>query len=92
MPAAAGISIRNRGMAEDIHKRNPMKVLINQHWCKGCGVCAAFCPSRALSLDSGGKAVWEPSLCTGCGLCELYCPDLAVECLRDDTKTNREGV
>ena len=53
-----------------------MKVLINQQWCKGCGVCAAFCPSRALSLDSGGKAVW----------------DLAVECLRDDTKTNREGV
>ena len=42
--------------------------------------------------DSGGKAVWEPSLCTGCGLCELYCPDLAVECLRDDTETNREGV
>ena len=64
----------------------------NQQWCKGCGVCAAFCPSRALSLDSGGKAVWEPSLCTGCRLCELYCPDLGVECLRDDTETIREGV
>ncbi len=68
-----------------------MKVLINQQWCKGCGVCAAFCPSRALSLDSGGKAVWEPSLCTGCGLCELYCPDLAVECLRDDTQNKQGG-
>ena len=67
-------------------------VVVDYDFCKGCGVCAAFCPSRALSLDSGGKAVWEPSLCTGCGLCELYCPDLAVECLRDDTETNREGV
>lgn len=69
-----------------------MKVLINQQWCKGCGVCVAFCRPQALSLDAGGKAAWEPSLCVGCGLCELYCPDLAVECLQDGAETDGEGV
>jgi len=61
-----------------------MKVLINLQWCKGCGVCVAFCRSGALSLDGYGKPEYAPALCVGCGLCELYCPDLAVECLGED--------
>ena len=61
-----------------------MKVIINRQWRKGCGVCVAFCRTRALSLDGDGKAECAPALCVGCGLCELYCPDLAVECLRED--------
>ena len=61
-----------------------MKVLINLQWCKGCGVCVAFCRSGALSLDGDGKPEYAPALCVGCGLCELYCPDLAVECLGED--------
>lgn len=69
-----------------------MKVLINREWCKGCGVCVAFCPPQALSLGEGGKAVWDAALCVGCGLCELYCPDLAVECLREDDRDSEEGA
>lgn len=68
-----------------------MKVLINRQWCKGCGVCVAFCRSEALSLDEEGKAAWSIELCTGCGLCELYCPDLAVECLVEDDPGTSEG-
>lgn len=67
-----------------------MKVLINRQWCKGCGVCVAFCRAQALSLDEEGKAAYDPERCVGCGLCELYCPDLAVECLDDAPKAEGE--
>lgn len=55
-----------------------MAAEINHEWCKGCGICAAFCPQTALSLDEEEKARCELSLCVSCGLCELYCPDLAI--------------
>ena len=35
-------------------------VHINIQWCKGCGICVAFCPKKALSLDEmTQKAQWE---------------------------------
>ena len=50
---------------------------INADWCKGCGICAAFCPKKALRLV-GEKVVAALDLCILCGMCELYCPDLAI--------------
>lgn len=50
---------------------------INAGWCKGCGICVAFCPQKALCLQ-GDKAVRDAGLCVLCGMCELYCPDLAI--------------
>ena len=56
------------------------QVTINRDWCKSCGICVAFCPKGALTLDDDGKACWAyPEKCKQCGLCELRCPDLAVE-------------
>jgi len=53
---------------------------INRDWCKGCGICVAFCPKSVLELDDGGKAVASrPADCICCKMCELRCPDLAVE-------------
>ena len=52
-------------------------VTINRQWCKGCGICVAFCPKAALKLENE-KAVPIPERCIACGMCELYCPDLAV--------------
>ncbi len=52
-------------------------VTINTPWCKGCGVCVAFCPKGALSLVQE-KAVHDMEKCIVCGMCELYCPDLAI--------------
>lgn len=81
---SGGYGICNGGMPEGVPRGRRMKVLINLQWCKGCGVCVAFCRSGALSLDGDGKPEYAPALCVGCGLCELYCPDLAVECLGED--------
>ncbi len=55
-------------------------IIINREWCKGCGICVAFCPKQALSLDDEEKACWvNPEDCITCGLCELRCPDVAIE-------------
>ena len=55
------------------------QVVINEDWCKGCGICVAFCPKEVLALDDQEKARWaHPEKCIGCGLCEMRCPDLAI--------------
>ncbi len=55
-------------------------------WCKGCGICVAFCPKKALSLDLiSQKARWAEDKCIFCGLCEHYCPDLAITVINDKT-------
>ena len=47
--------------------------------CKGCGICAAFCPKSVLSIDELGKVVVAHAHeCIGCGQCELRCPDYAI--------------
>ena len=30
---------------------------IDTEWCKGCGICVAFCPKTVLALDGKEKAV-----------------------------------
>ena len=69
-----GYGICNGGMPEGVPRGRRMKVLINLQWCKGCGVCVAFCRSGALSLDGDGKPEYAPALCVGCGLCVEVCP------------------
>ena len=55
------------------------QVVINRGWCKGCGICAEFCPKKVLVMDDQDKACWaNPENCINCGLCELRCPDLAI--------------
>ncbi len=32
--------------------RNNQEIKIKKAWCKGCGICVAFCPKKVLGLDS----------------------------------------
>ena len=45
--------------------------------CIGCGMCAQFCPTGALSLAEGGDSQvalqFDSSRCTACGLCQRVC-------------------
>ncbi|NPB05581.1 MAG: 4Fe-4S dicluster domain-containing protein [Aquificae bacterium] len=46
--------------------------------CQGSGVCAFWCPTRALSADAEGVLYFTQVLCTDCGLCEKVCPNSAL--------------
>ena len=63
-------------------------VVINPLWCKGCGICVAFCPKQALELQKG-KSTPIPGRCIACGMCEMYCPDLAITV--DKSKKPKKG-
>ena len=59
--------------------RKTYSVEIDPKWCKACGICIAFCPTKVLDAGEDGKAVpARQDDCIGCRLCELRCPDFAV--------------
>jgi 2-oxoglutarate ferredoxin oxidoreductase subunit delta len=67
-------------------------IKIFRDWCKGCGICAAFCPRQCLGLDAEGNPVVEkPERCTGCRWCELHCPDFAI-CVREVEKAVEDAA
>ncbi|MCA1743398.1 MAG: ferredoxin family protein [Desulfonatronovibrio sp.] len=54
-------------------------VRVYSDWCKGCGICVAFCPGNVLKLNNQGKAeVVNEDECINCGFCEVHCPDFAI--------------
>ena len=53
-------------------------IIINAAFCKGCGICAAFCPKEALEIIGGKAHLKEENSCVLCGLCEKRCPDYAI--------------
>ncbi|MGM0652210.1 MAG: indolepyruvate ferredoxin oxidoreductase subunit alpha [Bacillota bacterium] len=65
-------------MAHIKQKRRNKELFINRSWCKGCGVCIAFCPKEAIYMDDSGKAKTDQEKCTVCGICETFCPDFAI--------------
>jgi 2-oxoglutarate ferredoxin oxidoreductase subunit delta len=62
---------------EGDYKKTP--VFIYHDWCKKCGICVAFCPTKALSrkLD-GSPFVEHPEKCIHCETCDRLCPDFAI--------------
>ena len=55
------------------------QVTIFANWCKGCGLCVAFCPTGVLALDDDDHpVVVYPEKCTACHWCDTHCPDLAI--------------
>lgn len=54
------------------------KLVIKREWCKGCGICVAFCPKKVLGLENEKIAILDGDSCIKCGQCELRCPDYAI--------------
>lgn len=63
---------------------------INQEWCKGCGICVAFCPKSVWDMDRKDKAVpARPEDCICCNMCELRCPDLAIKVITSNKEAEK---
>lgn len=54
------------------------ELIIESDWCKGCGICVAFCPVDTLELAGEKVRLKEPGKCILCGQCEMRCPDYAI--------------
>lgn len=51
---------------------------IDKNWCKGCGICVAFCPKNVLEIKEGKSNIKDMDSCIYCGQCEQRCPDFAI--------------
>lgn len=66
-------------------KRKLKEHRIERSWCKGCGICVHFCPTKSLELDEEEKVyAARPKDCICCMQCEIRCPDLALEVLTEE--------
>lgn len=60
------------------------RVTVYINFCKGCGLCMAKCPKKAIGWSDllgvfGTPTVnIDANLCTLCGQCEILCPDCAI--------------
>jgi len=60
-------------------KKVEAEIQIFHKWCKGCGICIAFCPKGVLETRfDGHPVIAHPERCIHCGLCDLRCPDFAI--------------
>ncbi len=62
---------------EGDYRKTP--VFIFHDWCKKCGICVAFCPTKTLGRKPDGSPFVEfPEKCIHCETCDRLCPDFAI--------------
>jgi 2-oxoglutarate ferredoxin oxidoreductase subunit delta len=62
------------------------RIIVNDRYCKGCGLCVDACPRHIIVLDPDTMTskgyhpakLTDESQCTGCATCVLMCPDVAI--------------
>jgi 2-oxoglutarate ferredoxin oxidoreductase subunit delta len=66
------------------------EIAIDEEYCKGCGLCAEFCPRDCIVMSAdhyNNRGVLmplfaQPDECTGCTICGFMCPDAAITVYR----------
>lgn len=76
--AGFGAALKNLGMGlasrrGKLIQHSTAKPSIKEKKCTGCGTCIRWCPSSALRLSEGNKAVIDKQKCIGCAECLAVC-------------------
>jgi 2-oxoglutarate ferredoxin oxidoreductase subunit delta len=72
-------------------------VTINKNWCKGCGFCIQYCPTKVLTASPEyNKKGYHPPVvtsaenCRDCGFCQVICPEFAIFVKGDSDEGSKE--
>ncbi len=78
-------------MVEATKKKAVPEIVVNAAWCKKCGICIAYCPTKVFEPAKDGlPIVVRQDECTWCELCELRCPDFAIILRGEKDGANKE--
>lgn len=66
------------------------RIIVDDYFCKGCGLCVTACPADIIELDykkitAKGyhpARLTDEGKCTGCMSCATMCPDVAITVVR----------
>ena len=67
------------------------QLIFDENYCKGCDLCAFFCPKDILKLDESriNTKGYNPMICfdidncIACGNCARICPDSVITVVRN---------
>lgn len=60
-------------------EKTPPRIEVKLSWCKGCGLCVAYCNRGVLEMKGILPAVLHAEKCSRCLQCEAICPDFAIQ-------------
>ncbi len=81
-------------MSNSEKKERRAGIVINEDYCKGCGLCLSACPQHLIKIEESVSAkgyypaafVDPEAKCTACALCARMCPDVAIEVFKAKNK------
>ncbi len=69
------------GVSASLRETSLAQILIREAWCKGCAICAEFCPKHVFVMRGNLPVIVDLQACNRCMLCEVRCPDFALTVL-----------
>ena len=65
---------------------------INLERCTRCGLCIAYCPTKAVEMVDAVPTIVRSQDCAYCGTCEDICPEQAIELLYEIVPIDKSGL
>jgi len=67
------------------------QIIVDETYCKGCGLCVDVCPESIMELDTNKltakgyhpAVLVDPSKCKTCLQCAQMCPDVAITIVKE---------